>query len=78
MEYRNDAEFVRFLPHVPYPFTRADAERFVEVNMSEDWRRSPTFAVVFGGRLIGTANSRGRSKSPGARRNTGERDRLRA
>jgi ribosomal-protein-alanine N-acetyltransferase len=55
-EYRNDAEFVRFLPHVPYPFTRADAEQFVALNMSEDWRRSPTFAVVLDGRLIGTAN----------------------
>lgn len=56
LEYRNDAGFVRFLPHVPYPFTRADAERFVATNMSEDWLRSPTFAVVLDGRLIGTAN----------------------
>lgn len=54
--YRNDAEFSRFLPHVPYPFTRADAERLVAVNMSEDWRQSPTFAVVLSGRLIGTTN----------------------
>jgi RimJ/RimL family protein N-acetyltransferase len=56
LDYRNDAEFSRFLPHVPYPFTRADAERLVAVNMSEDWRQWPTFAVVLSGRLIGTAN----------------------
>ena len=24
--YRDDAEFARFLPHIPRPFTRADAE----------------------------------------------------
>jgi ribosomal-protein-alanine N-acetyltransferase len=56
LEYRKDAEFARYLPHVPYPFTRADAERFVEVNMSEDGQRSPTFAIVMTERLIGTVN----------------------
>jgi len=56
LAYRSDAEFARFLRHVPHPFTRADAERFVALNMSQDWRRSPTFAVVFEGKLIGTVN----------------------
>ena len=46
--YRNDAEFARFLPHIPQPFTRADAEAFVAMNTSEPWDRSPTFAVVLG------------------------------
>lgn len=54
--YRNDREFARFLPHIPQPFTREDAEAFVAVNMSEPWDRSPTFAVVFKGMLIGTVN----------------------
>ncbi len=54
--YRNDIEFARFLPHIPQPFTREDAEAFVALNMSEPWDRSPTFAVVFEGRLIGTVN----------------------
>jgi len=54
--YRNDIEFARFLPHIPQPFTREDAEAFVILNMSEPWDRSPTFAVVFEGRLIGTVN----------------------
>jgi ribosomal-protein-alanine N-acetyltransferase len=56
LDYRNDHEFVRFLPHVPHPFNRQDAEAFVELNMSEPWDRSPTFAVVLGRRLIGTVN----------------------
>jgi ribosomal-protein-alanine N-acetyltransferase len=56
MAYRNDPEFSRFLPHIPQPFTRQDAERFVALNMSEPWDRSPTFAVVLDGKLIGTVN----------------------
>lgn len=56
LAYRDDAEFARFLPHVPQPFTRRDAEAFVALNMSEPWDRSPTFAVVLDGTLIGTVN----------------------
>jgi ribosomal-protein-alanine N-acetyltransferase len=44
------------LPHIPQPFTRRDAEAFVALNMSEPWERSPTFAVVLEGTLIGTVN----------------------
>jgi ribosomal-protein-alanine N-acetyltransferase len=54
--YRDDPEFARFLPHIPQPFTRAHAEAFVEVNMTEPWDTLPTFAVVFEGRVIGTVN----------------------
>jgi ribosomal-protein-alanine N-acetyltransferase len=54
--YRNDAEFARFLPHIPQPFTRKDAEAFVSVNMSEPWEESTTFAVVLDGSVIGTVN----------------------
>lgn len=56
LAYRDDAEFARFLPHVPQPFTRADAEAFVATNLTEPWERSPTFAVVLDGRLIGTVS----------------------
>jgi len=56
LAYRNDEEFARFLPHIPQPFLRRDAEEFVALNMSEPWERSPTFAVVLNGRLIGTVN----------------------
>lgn len=56
LSYRDDLEFARFLPHIPQPFTRRDAEAFVALNMSEPWERSPTFAVVLEGTLIGTVN----------------------
>jgi [ribosomal protein S5]-alanine N-acetyltransferase len=56
LAYRNDTEFAQFLPHIPQPFTRENAETFVALNMSEPWERSPTFAVVLDGRLIGTVN----------------------
>lgn len=56
LAYRNDEEFARYMPHIPQPFTRKDAEEFVAVNMAEPWRQSPTFAVVFDGKVIGTVN----------------------
>jgi RimJ/RimL family protein N-acetyltransferase len=56
LAYRDDAQFARFLPHVPQPFTRRDAETFVATNMTEPWDRSPTFAVVFEERVIGTVS----------------------
>jgi ribosomal-protein-alanine N-acetyltransferase len=56
LAYRDDLEFARFLPHIPQPFTRRDAEVFVSTNMTEPWDRSPTFAVVLEGHVIGTVN----------------------
>jgi RimJ/RimL family protein N-acetyltransferase len=56
LAYRDDEEFARFLPHIPQPFTRRDAEDFVALNMAEPWDRSPTFAVVLDGRVIGTVS----------------------
>jgi [ribosomal protein S5]-alanine N-acetyltransferase len=56
LEYRNDAEFARFLAHVPQPFTLLDAEAFVRQNMTESFELSPTFAIVLEGKVIGTVN----------------------
>ena len=56
LAYRDDPEFARFLPHIPQPFTRANAEAFVALNMSEPWETFPTFAVVLDDRVIGTVN----------------------
>jgi RimJ/RimL family protein N-acetyltransferase len=56
LAYRDDVEFARFLPHVPQPFTRDHAEAFVATNMTEPWDRSPTFAVVLEGTVIGTVS----------------------
>jgi RimJ/RimL family protein N-acetyltransferase len=56
LSYRDDPEFARYLPHIPQPFTSRDAEAFIALNMSEPWERSPTFAIVLEGTLIGTVN----------------------
>lgn len=56
LSYRDDEEFAQYLPHVPRPFLRRDAEAFVARNMSEPWDRLPTFAVVLDGAVIGTVN----------------------
>ena len=56
LDYRNDAEFARFLPHIPQPFTLLDAEAFVRQNMTEAFEQSSTFAIVFEGKVIGTVN----------------------
>jgi RimJ/RimL family protein N-acetyltransferase len=56
LAYRDDPEFARFLPHIPQPFTRRDAEVFVTTNMTEPWETLPTFAVVIDDRVIGTVN----------------------
>jgi [ribosomal protein S5]-alanine N-acetyltransferase len=56
LNYRNDAEFARFLPHIPQPFTRADAEQFVTTNVEEPWDKFSTFAIELDARLIGTVN----------------------
>ena len=56
LAYRDDAEFSRYLPHIPQPFTRRDAEEFVARNIAEPWDKHPTFAIVFEGAVIGTVN----------------------
>ncbi|MCW5802082.1 MAG: GNAT family N-acetyltransferase [Deltaproteobacteria bacterium] len=52
LAYRGDPEFARYLPHVPQPFTRSHAEEFVAINIADRY----TWAVVVGGRVIGTTN----------------------
>lgn len=56
LAYRDDAEFSRYLPHIPQPFTRQDAQEHVAQNMAEPWDASATFAVVFEGCVVGTVN----------------------
>jgi ribosomal-protein-alanine N-acetyltransferase len=56
LAYRDDREFARFLPHIPQPFTREDAERFVATNMTEPWDTLPTFAIVIDDHVVGTVN----------------------
>jgi ribosomal-protein-alanine N-acetyltransferase len=56
LAYRDDPEFARFLPHIPQPFTRRDAEAFVAQNIAEPWETLPPFAVVLDGRVVGAVN----------------------
>jgi [ribosomal protein S5]-alanine N-acetyltransferase len=56
LAYRDDAEFSRYLPHIPQPFTRRDAEEFVARNIAVPWDKYPTFAVVLKDAVIGTVN----------------------
>jgi [ribosomal protein S5]-alanine N-acetyltransferase len=56
LAYRDDLELARYLPHIPQPFTRRDAEKFVRQNMDEPWIEFATFAVVREGHVVGTAN----------------------
>src|SRR5215813_5881693 len=56
LAYRDDAEFSRYLPHIPQPFTRRDAEEFVMRNIAEPWNEFPTFAVALRDTVIGTVN----------------------
>src|SRR4051812_22725552 len=56
LAYRDHPEFARYLPHIPQPYTRADAEAFIARNMNEPWNLFPTFAVVRDREVIGTVN----------------------
>ncbi|MEM9189413.1 MAG: GNAT family N-acetyltransferase [Myxococcota bacterium] len=56
LAYRNDSEFSLYLPHIPFPFTQADAEAFVRRNIEQTWDEHPTFAVVYETNVIGTVN----------------------
>lgn len=56
LAYRNDAEFARYLPHIPQPFTRDDAATLVAQTERESWDTSPTFAIERDGRVVGTVN----------------------
>jgi RimJ/RimL family protein N-acetyltransferase len=53
----NDADAVRFLPSIPSPYTRADAEAWVQ-RCAEAWREAESypFAIVDGasGELLGS------------------------
>lgn len=56
LAYRSDAEFSRYLPHIPQPFTRRDTEAHVARNIADPWDKCPTFAVVFEGTVMGTVS----------------------
>jgi [ribosomal protein S5]-alanine N-acetyltransferase len=55
--YAADEEWARFLP-VPYPYSEADAHRFVASQISLDWQEEFGWAMEHDGRAIGGINLR--------------------
>lgn len=51
-EYARDREFGRFLA-VPDPYTQADAERYVAIQVAADWSKLASLAITFQGSLVG-------------------------
>ena len=51
--YASDEEFARYLPGVPKPYTRGDAEKFVARCVKMSWNNRPTFAIVLDETVIG-------------------------
>lgn len=58
LEYAGDAEFSRFLPAVPFPYTLDDAEQFVARCVAAPWDTNPRFAIVVDGRVVGSVELR--------------------
>lgn len=56
LAYASDEAFGRFVPTVPYPYGRHDAEAFVASAMETDWSRAPHWAIALDGRAIGGVN----------------------
>lgn len=51
--YANDETFARFVPTVPWPYTREDAAAFVHLATTADPKVNPMFGIEHDGRLIG-------------------------
>ncbi len=62
--YASDPDWSRFL-HVPIPYTREDAQDFVEGNTNSNWERNAMFAIEFKGVVVGGIDLR--IDSPNAR-----------
>ncbi len=56
LAYADDPEWAEFLPPVPIPYTRRDAEEFVARNVLASWDTRPIFAIVLDTTVIGAVN----------------------
>ena len=52
LAYASEPEFGWYLS-LPQPYTRDDAAKFVAQQILDEWSTSPTFAMVFEGRVVG-------------------------
>jgi ribosomal-protein-alanine N-acetyltransferase len=50
--YARDREFGRYLP-VPDPYTRADAEQYVAIQVEADWSKQVSLAIDYQGSVVG-------------------------
>ena len=50
----SDSEWATFLPLVPQPYTRRDAEEFVARQILRSWDTNPGWAIVMEGRVVGS------------------------
>ncbi len=57
LAYANDEEWSRYLfTAVPFPYSRRDAEEFIAGRVLARWDRTPTFAIVLDGTVVGGIN----------------------
>ena len=53
LAYSSDSAWARYLPIVPQPYTRRDAEEFLAGRILASWRTNPTFAIVIDSTVVG-------------------------
>ena len=53
LAYANDPEWSRHTPFVPSPYSREHAVLFVASQVLVDWDANPSFAIEYGGRIVG-------------------------
>jgi RimJ/RimL family protein N-acetyltransferase len=55
----HDEDVGRYVPSLPFPYERADAEAFLALAVDTDWTRAPYLAIVLDGRVIGGGDAGG-------------------
>ena len=55
-EYSNDPDWARYLPQVPQPYTRRDAEEFVARRIVTSWDTNPAFAMTLDSTVVWAIN----------------------
>ncbi len=53
LSYATEAAWSRYLPLVPYPYARRDAEEFIAQCLLTDWETNPRFALELEGAVVG-------------------------
>ena len=56
LSYASDPEWARYLGPVPQPYTRADTERFLASQLSQDRTKRASWAIEYPGSAVGGVN----------------------